>query len=177
MEWSCLKVRIGIKQYSEGKFFFFFSIRRQVLKGPKIYIAPAGYFNNNNKIAFIFWALLRFRPYFCIWVVLWGLIQLLWNLSFSPWIPHPLQILMLPKSTPNTGHSVLRHCIFRSKSPSDKCFNVLHRWIKEQLKRKLVFQGDGSLLIQELTPMLPFLPQITNNSIMVKFPRICFYCS
>lgn len=38
--------------------------RRKVLKGPKIYIAPAGYYNNNNKIAFILQALLCFRPYF-----------------------------------------------------------------------------------------------------------------
>lgn len=150
--------------------------RRKVLKGPKIYIMPAGYDNNNNKIAFILWALLCFRPYFCTWVILWGLIQLLWNLSFSPCIPHPLQIPVLSKSTPNTGHSVLPHCIFRFKSPFDKCFNVLHRWVKEQLKRKLAFQGDGSLLIQELNPKLPLLPQITNNLIMVKFPRICFYC-
>lgn len=134
------------------------AFRRKVLKGPKIYIAPAGYYNNNNKIAFILQALLCFRPYFCTWVVLWGLIQLLWNLSFSPFIPHPVQIPILSKSTANTGHSVLRHCIFTFKSPFDKRFNVLHRWVKEQLKRKLAFQGDGSLLIQELNPKVTFPP-------------------
>lgn len=44
------------------------------------------------------------------------------------------------------------------------------------MKRKLAFQGDGSLLIQELKPdtKSSFLPQITNDPITVKFLTI-FY--
>lgn len=43
-------------------------------------------------------------------------------------------------------------------------------------KRKLAFQGDVSILIQELNPdtKSSFLPQISGNPIMIRFPRI-FY--
>lgn len=69
------------------------------------------------------------------------------------------------------SHSI--YVILRFKSLFDRCFHVVHRWI---LKRKLAFQGDGSLLIQELKPdtKSSFLPQITNNPITVKFLTI-FY--
>lgn len=45
---------------------------------------------------------------------------------------------------------------------------------KGTVEKKIGLQGDGSFLIQDLSPKLSLLPQIANNPIMVKFLRIFF---